>query len=143
MRSPDDEHVLTLAGLVQKEGNGADDAKVARVFLNRIAKGMPLQSDASVSYGAGGTTVVPTKAQYRDRNGYNTYLRKGLPVGPISSPGDQAIAAAVHPASGKWLFFVTVDLQSGETVFSDTLAEHDRAADQFQRWLKAHPSYAK
>jgi UPF0755 protein len=137
------QRVLTLAGLVQKEGNGKDDPKVARVFLNRIAKGMRLQSDATVSYGAGGTTVVPTPKQYKDDNRYNTYLHDGLPVGPISSPGDAAIAAALHPAKGSWLFFVTVNLQTGETVFSDTLAEHDRAAAEFSRWLKAHPDYAK
>ncbi len=137
------EDVLTLAGLVQKEGNGKDDAKVARVFLNRISTGMRLQSDATVSYGAGGTTVVPTSKQYKDRNGYNTYLRDGLPVGPISSPGDAAIDAALHPAKGNWLFFVTVNLKTGATVFSHTLAEHDRAAAQFSRWLKANPDFAK
>ena len=137
------EKVLTMAGLVQKEGNGPDDAKVARVFLNRIASGMRLQSDATVSYGAGGTTVVPTKKQYASKNGYNTYLRDGLPIGPISNPGDAAIAAALHPAKGPWLYFVTVNLQTGETVFSTTLAQHDKAAAQFAAWLKAHPEYAK
>jgi UPF0755 protein len=135
--------VLTLAGLVQKEGNGQDDAKVARVFLNRIKKGMPLQSDATVSYGAGGTTVVPTTKQYAAKNPYNTYRRKGLPIGPISNPGDQAIRAATHPATGPWLFFVTVNLETGETVFSTTDAQHEKASAQFHRWLKAHPSYGK
>ena len=139
----DREHVLTLAGLVQKEGNGKDDAKVARVFLNRIAKHMPLQSDATVSYGAGGTTVVPTPKQYADKNPYNTYLRTGLPAGPISNPGDVAIRAALHPAAGPWLYFVTVNLQTGETVFSSTIAQHEKAAARFQAWLKQHPEYAK
>ena len=139
----DREHVLTLAGLVQKEGNGSDDAKVARVFLNRIAKGMPLQSDATVSYGAGGTTVVPTPKEYASRNPYNTYLRKGLPAGPISNPGDTAITAALHPTPGPWLYFVTVNLATGETVFSTTEAEHEKAAARFHAWLKAHPGYAK
>jgi UPF0755 protein len=135
--------VLTLAGLVQKEGNGRDDAKVARVFLNRIKKGMRLESDATVSYGAGGSTVVPTKKQYAAKNGYNTYLRKGLPIGPISNPGDLAIRAATHPAAGSWLFFVTVNLATGETVFTTTDKQHEKAAAQFQRWLHAHPSYGK
>lgn len=139
----DRHRVLTLAGLVQKEGNGADDAKVARVFLNRIKKGMPLQSDATVTYGAGGSTVVPTAKQYAAKNGYNTYLRKGLPIGPISNPGDLAIRAATHPATGSWLFFVTVNLETGETIFSTTDKQHEKAAAQFQRWLKAHPSYGK
>jgi UPF0755 protein len=137
------ERVLTLAGLVQKEGNGKDDAKVARVFLNRIAQGMRLQSDATVSYGAGGTTVVPTAKQKADKNGYNTYLRNGLPVGPISNPGDAAIKAAISPAKGQWLYFVTVNLQTGETKFATTYAAHQKNADEFLRWLKAHPNYAK
>ncbi len=137
------EKVLTLAGLVQKEGNGKDDTKVARVFLNRIAQGMRLQSDATVSYGAGGTTVVPTPKEKAQKNGYNTYLRDGLPVGPISSPGDVAIKAAVSPAKGKWLYFVTTNLETGETKFANTYSEHQKNADEFLRWLKAHPDYAK
>ena len=139
------QQTLTLAALVQKEGSGTEsvDAKVARVFLNRIAQGMLLQSDATVSYGAGGTTVVPTTKQYASNNAYNTYKRKGLPVGPISNPGDAAIKAALHPANGSWLFFVTVNLATGKTVFSNTLAEHDKAVAEFSAWLKAHPSYNK
>jgi UPF0755 protein len=139
----DRHRVLTLAGIVQKEGNGADDAKVARVFLNRLKKGMLLQSDATVTYGAGGSTVVPTTKQYAAKNPYNTNLRKGLPIGPISNPGDQAIRATVHPAAGPWLFFVTVNLQTGETVFSTTDKQHEKAAAQFRRWLRAHPTYGK
>jgi UPF0755 protein len=139
----DRQKVLTLAGLVQKEGNGSDDAKVARVFLNRIAKHMMLQSDATVSYGAGGTTVVPTTKQYASNNPYNTYHHYGLPPGPISNPGDVAIRAALHPAKGSWLFFVTVNLQTGETVFSTTDAEHEKARARFEAWLAAHPTYAK
>ncbi len=139
------QRTLTLAGLVQKEGSGTEsvDAKVARVFLNRIAQGMLLQSDATVSYGAGGTTVVPTTKQYANDNAYNTYKHKGLPAGPISNPGDAAIKAALHPAKGTWLFFVTVNLATGKTVFSNTLAQHDQAVAQFAAWLKAHPSYKK
>ena len=139
----DREKTLILAGLVQKESNGKDDAKVARVFLNRVKEGMRLQSDATVSYGAGGTTVVPTKKQYGDENGYNTYLNDGLPIGPISSPGDVAIKAAVNPAKGDWLFFVTVNLKTGETKFTKSYAQHQKNADQFIRWLKANPDYAK
>jgi UPF0755 protein len=139
----DRHRVLTLAGIVQKEGNGADDAKIARVFLNRLKKGMPLQSDATVTYGAGGSTVVPTTKQYAAKNAYNTSHRKGLPIGPISNPGDVAIRATTHPAAGSWLFFVTVNLQTGETVFSTTDKQHEKAAAQFRRWLDAHPSYGK
>jgi UPF0755 protein len=135
--------VLTLAGLVQKEGNGTDDAKVARVFDNRLKQGILLQSDASVSYGAGGTTVVPTQKEYDDKNRYNTTIYKGLPIGPISNPGDVAIKAALHPATGKWIFFTTVNLETGETLFSTTNAEQDKAKAKFDAWLAAHPSYGK
>ena len=139
------QQVLTLAGLVQKEGNGeeVEDAKVARVFLNRIRIGMHLQSDATVSYGAGGTTVVPTQKEKEDDNPYNTYIHAGLPRGPISNPGDAAIKAALKPAKGPWLYFVTVNLATGETKFATTYAEHQKNADQFLRWLDAHPSYKK
>lgn len=139
----DRHRVLTFASLVQKEGNGRDDPKIAQVFYNRLKRGMPLQSDASVNYGVGGTSVNPTPKQFADRNPYNTYRRKGLPVGPIASPGDTAIRATTAPAKGPWLFFVTVNLETGRTVFSTTDAQHEKAAAEFRRWLKANPDYGK
>jgi UPF0755 protein len=104
---------------------------------------MPLQSDATVAYGTGNThRVTTTDAERADAgNPYNTYQHQGLPPAPISNPGDLAINAVTKPASGKWLYFVTVDLETGETVFSDTYAEHQQAVAQFQAWLRAHPSY--
>ena len=138
------QEVLTLASIVQKEsGSEADSPKVARVFANRLAKKMPLESDATVSYGASGSTVIPTKGEYASKNAYNTYRRTGLPAGPISNPGDISIAAALHPAKGTWLYFVTVNLESGRTVFSTTYTKHEVAVAEFRAWLKAHPSYAK
>jgi UPF0755 protein len=138
------EHTIIFASLIQREaGLAADYPKVARVFQNRIDQGMLLQSDATVAYGDGTTnTVTTTDAQRADAgNPYNTYVHKGLPVGPISNPGDIAIQAALHPAAGSWLYFVTVNLETGQTVFSDTYAEHQQAVSQFQAWLRAHPSY--
>ncbi|ARC56931.1 hypothetical protein AS850_07550 [Frondihabitans sp. 762G35] len=140
------EHTIIFASLIQKEaGLAADFPKVARVFQNRIDQGMLLQSDATVAYGTGSTgRVTTTDAERADAsNRYNTYVHKGLPVGPISNPGDTAIEAASHPASGSWLYFVTVDLETGQTVFSTTYDEHLRAVSQFQAWLRAHPSYNK
>ncbi|MCU1513117.1 MAG: hypothetical protein JWO10_207 [Microbacteriaceae bacterium] len=142
--APDDRHrVLTLAALTQKEGgNSADFLKVARVWDNRIDNGMNLQSDATVSYGAGGTTISTTDAQRADKsNPYNTYANPGLPVGPISNPGMDAINATLHPADGPWIYFVLVNGETGETVFSTTLAEHNAAVKQWQAWLKAHPGF--
>ena len=69
-------------------------------------------------------------------NPYNTYARDGLPVGPIGLPGDDAIDAALHPTPGPWLYFVAVNLKTGETVFSTTAAEHDAAVKQWQAWCR-------
>jgi uncharacterized YceG family protein len=140
----DQEHVIVFASLVQKEaGLAADYPKVARVFQNRLDQGMPLQSDATVAYGTGNThRVTTTDAERADAgNPYNTYKHQGLPPAPISNPGDLAINAVTKPATGNWLYFVTVDLETGETVFSDTYAQHQQAVAQFQAWLRAHPSY--
>jgi UPF0755 protein len=140
----DQEKVIVFASLVQKEaGLAADYPKVARVFQNRLDIGMPLQSDATVAYGTGNTHRVTTTDQERADAGnkYNTYVHKGLPPAPISNPGDVAINAVTHEATGKWLYFVTVNLETGETVFSDTYQQHLAAVDQFQAWLRAHPDY--
>ena len=134
--------VLTLAGLIQKEARQTQDFyKVSRVFLNRIKAGMKLQSDATVSYGVGGSTVNTSAAERATDNPYNTYLHAGLPVGPISAPGSVAIDAALNPASGNWLYFVTVNLETGETVFSNTYAEHEKAVELWRAWMKEHPTY--
>ncbi|MET4780195.1 endolytic transglycosylase MltG [Glaciihabitans sp. UYNi722] len=140
--APADRHrILTLAALTQKEGGStADFLKVARVWDNRIADKMNLQSDATVSYGVGGTTLETTAAQRADKsNPYNTYANPGLPVGPISNPGQAAIDATLHPADGSWIYFVVVNCSTGETAFSDTLAQHEAANKQLGQWQKEHP----
>ncbi|MGA0565991.1 endolytic transglycosylase MltG [Rathayibacter sp. KR2-224] len=134
-------NTVVLASIVQKEAGSVDDmGKVARVFQNRLDQGMDLQSDATVAYGAGVKTVFTTDAQRGDAsNPYNTYVHQGLPVGPISNPGDDAIKAALNPTPGGWLYFVTVDLKNGTTVFSQTAEEHDQAVQQLQDWCNASP----
>jgi len=142
--APADElRVLTLASIIQKEsGSVADDYKVSRVFTNRLSIGMPLQSDATVSYGAGSKTIATTAAQRADAsNLYNTYAHAGLPIGPIAAPGDKAIDAALHPVAGPWIYFVLVNGDTGESVFSTTAAGQAAATKQWQAWLKAHPGY--
>ena len=130
-----------LASIVQREAgsNLEDFPKVARVFQNRLDQGMNLESDATVAYGTGNThTVWTTDAERADAsNLYNTYANPGLPVGPIGNPGDVAINAAIHPADGPWLFFVPVNLATGETVFSTTVDEHEAAVAQLQEWCAA------
>jgi UPF0755 protein len=140
--APADRHrVLTLAALTQKEGGPTSDfVKVARVWDNRLQQKMNLQSDATVAYGVGSTTINTTAAQRADKsNPYNTYANPGLPIGPISNPGDAAITATMHPADGPWLYFVVVNCSTGETTFSTTFAEHQAAIAQLGAWLKANP----
>lgn len=140
--SKDRHKVLTLASIIQKEAAIAEDFyKVSRVFTNRLKVGMHLQSDATVSYGSGGTTVTTTDAERADPNGYNTYAHAGLPVGPISAPGSRAIDAAINPTAGTWLYFCAVNLKTGETVFSTTYAEHELAVAQWRAWMRENPGW--
>lgn len=137
-------NTVVLASIVQREAGLKDDyPKVARVFLNRLAQGWDLQSDATVAYGTGHTDrVATTDAERADpSNPYNTYAHPGLPVGPISNPGDLAINAVMHPADGPWMFFVTWNLKTGETIFSATEAEHQAAVEKWQQWMKDNPGY--
>lgn len=137
----DRNRVLTLASIIQKEAREEEDFyKVSRVFTNRLEQGMLLQSDATVAYGVSTTgRVSTTDAERADQNPYNTYINEGLPVGPISNPGDVAIKAAVAPADGPWLFFVTVNTLTGETKFSETFAEHEAAVEEWQQFMRDNP----
>ncbi|MBH0054128.1 endolytic transglycosylase MltG [Salinibacterium sp. SWN139] len=133
--------ILTMAALVQREaGPNTDDFyKIARVFYNRLDQDMLLQSDATVAYGTGNLhTVWTTDAERADAsNPYNTYANPGLPVGPIGLPGELAIDAAMNPADGDWLFFVPINLATGETVFTTNVDDHEAAAQQLRDWCAA------
>ncbi|BDI22796.1 endolytic transglycosylase MltG [Herbiconiux sp. L3-i23] len=137
---------VVLASIVQRESGPSveDMAKISRVFLNRIDQGINLQSDATVAYGTGNTHTVWTTDEERANAGnlYNTYANPGLPVGPIGNPGEAALNAAIHPADGDWLFFVPIDLATGETVFSATSDEHEAAVERLQEWCAASDANA-
>ena len=135
------EEMLTVASILEYEANNDEDyAKVARVLYNRLDEGMPLQLDSTVSYVSGRKGDVFTTPEERDaESAYNTYANTGLPPGPIGSPGEKTIEAALNPADGDWLFFVAVNLETGETVFSDTFAEHNVAVAQLQKYCKTAP----
>ncbi|HEU0257046.1 MAG TPA: endolytic transglycosylase MltG, partial [Microbacteriaceae bacterium] len=131
---------IILASIVQREAGPAGDmGKIARVFQNRLDRGMLLQSDATVAYGTGNTSSVWTTNAERDdaKDPYNTYVHHGLPVGPIGNPGDEAIRAALHPTPGPWLYFVPDNLKTGHTVFSVTGEQHAAAVKRLQEWCKA------
>jgi UPF0755 protein len=119
--------LLIVASMVERETHlGAERPLVARVFYNRLAQGMKLQSDPTVVYAAsGGDGELPSglsRAELDLAGPYNTYASTGLPVGPICSPGVAAIDAAAHPARSAALYFVA-DGRGGH-VFSDSLEEH-------------------
>ena len=139
----DEQRVLTIASIIQREARAEGDFyKVSRVIQNRLDQGMKLQMDSTAQYGYGelhsGSASTSDAAQ-TDDNPWNTYVIDGLPKTPIANPGDKAIDAAMHPASGSWLYFVTVNLDTGETVFSTTYEEHEAAVKQWQDWCKANP----
>ena len=140
--APEQRHeILTKASIIQREAgwNVDDFYKVGRVFQNRLDQGINLESDATVAYGTGNLhTVWTTDAERADAsNPYNTYANPGLPIGPIGLPGDDAISAALNPADGPWLFFVPINLATGETVFSETVDQHEAAAQQLRDWCQA------
>jgi UPF0755 protein len=132
--------VLTEASIVQAEGKTPDDmAKIARVLVNRLASGMPLQLDTTVNYANGKNGVTTTAQDRANPSPYNTYAHPGLPPGPIGNPGEDAIRAVLAPAQGSWLYFVVVNPDTGETRFATTPQEAQANTALFQQWLREHP----
>lgn len=137
-RAPDSplqsaDELLVLASIVEKEtGIDSDRGLVAGVFVNRLRIGMPLQTDPTVIYGLG--TAFDGNLRRRDLladTPYNTYTRVGLPPTPISMPGNAALLASVRPEVTRALFFVSRG--DGSSVFSESLSDHNRAVNLYQR----------
>lgn len=123
---------VTIAGIVQAEADTESDmAKVARVIHNRLDRGMPLQMDSTLNYAMNRSTLDTTTGDTKIDSPYNSYERKGLPPTPIGNPGEQAMAAAITPTPGPWLYFVTV--APGDTRFTDDYAEQQRNVAEFNR----------
>ncbi|PJJ72304.1 UPF0755 protein [Diaminobutyricimonas aerilata] len=135
---PDRNRIMTIASLAQREaGNQEDLYKVARVIYNRLDEGMKLQFDSTSHYGAQSTgSVFTTNEERAAVNPYNTYVIDGLPVGPIAAPGEAAINAALNPEPGDWLYFVAVNLATGESEFTRTQAEHEAAVEKLDQWCR-------
>ena len=125
--------LLILASIVEKEtGTAADRAQIAGVFINRLRKGMRLQTDPTVIYGLGaGFDGNLRKADLQRDTPHNTYTRAGLPPTPICMPGLASLQAAAHPAKTDALYFVARG--DGSSQFSATLDAHNQAVNQFQR----------
>ena len=122
-----------MASIIEKETGRADDrALVAAVFVNRLRKGMLLQTDPTVIYGLG--EKFDGNLRKRDLQAdtpYNTYTRSGLPPSPIAMPGAAAIQAVLHPADSDALYFVARG--DGSSQFSKTLDEHNKAVSKYQK----------
>jgi UPF0755 protein len=133
------EQVLIVASILEYEANrDADYPKVARVLYNRIDQNIALQLDSTVSYVSKRKGDVWTTPEERASSSeYNTYKHPGLPPGPIGSPGAKTIEAALNPADGNWLYFVP-DFENGATVFSDNLADHEKAAEKAREYCRTH-----
>ncbi len=138
--SPHD--VMTVASLIQAEARfDKDFAKVSRVIYNRLAEPMPLQFDSTVHYAVGKDGGVGTSDDDRASDSdYNTYKKSGLPPTPIMAPGEQAIEAALDPADGPWLYFVTTNPDTGVTKFAETYEEHLRNKAEFDKWCASSPN---
>jgi len=138
-RSPHD--VVVVASIIEEEVSGADDmAKVARAIYNRLDQGMPLGVESAFRYGrlqADGTpydTPIDPATQQDSSLPYNYYTNPGLPQSAISNPGQAALEAALNPADGDWLYWVTVNLDTGETGFASDEAGFTALQQQFQQW---------
>ncbi|HEY9354718.1 MAG TPA: endolytic transglycosylase MltG [Arthrobacter sp.] len=134
---------VIVASIVQAEGGQAEYGDVAGAIYNRLKPNDQtngyLQVDSAVTYGLGTKSFNFTDEQRQDKsNPYNTYANPGLPPGPIGSPGKTAIDAAARPKANDYLYWVTINLDTKETKFSKTLAEHNVYVDQYNTWCEAH-----
>jgi UPF0755 protein len=129
------QEAVTLASIVEKETGKASERRViAGVYTNRLRRGMPLQADPTVIYPVTrgrplGRRILQSELS-DSSNGYNTYARRGLPVGPIANPGRDSIAAVLNPEATPYLYFVADG--TGGHVFAATLPEHEA---NVQRWF--------
>ncbi len=131
LKSPTE--ALILASIIEKEtGKAEERGKIAAVFINRLRIGMRLQTDPAVIYGMGDAFDGNIrKSDLIADTAYNTYTRAGLPPTPIAMPGLESLRAALNPETGNYLYFVARG--DGTSKFSNTLAEHERAVDRYQR----------
>jgi len=137
-RGLDPYEVLIIASIVQAEGQPEDFAKVARVIYNRLDADMLLQMDSTVAYGLDVVDITLSAEQLESDSPYNTYVVKGLPPTPINSPGEAAIEAALEPAKGRWLYFVTVNPDTGETKFTRNYDRFLEYKKEFQDYVAAN-----
>lgn len=126
------EEIVTLASIIEKETARPEERPViASVFLNRLNKGMRLESDPTVIYGIKDFDGNIRKRHLSEKTPFNTYVIRGLPPGPIANPGIDSIRAVLSPAETDYFFFVSKN--DGTHYFSETFSEHLRAVQTYQR----------
>ncbi|MBL0887124.1 endolytic transglycosylase MltG [Myceligenerans sp. I2] len=133
------EDLLVKASLVEREGRIAQDRpKIARAIENRLEDDIKLQIDASLAYGLDKPGTELTNADKDADTPYNLERHVGLPPGPIANPSAASIDAVLAPADGNWKFWVTVNLDTGETKFAETYAEHQKNVAELRQWQADH-----
>jgi UPF0755 protein len=130
------QQLLTIASLLQAEGNTEDFRKISQVVRNRLKVGMPLQFDSTVHYvkKSRGSVFLSTKSTYIS-SPYNTYRKYGLPPGPINNPGLAAMRAATNPTTGNWLYFITV--APFDTRFTSDIKQFNEWKVEYKKNLRA------
>ena len=137
--------VLTVASILVGEANPEDYKRVAGIIENRLDPNNPetsgfLQIDATVIYGLDVRRLQFTDAEKRDKsNAYNSYAHKGLPPGPIGAPSQPAIEAAANPDQNDYYYWITTNIETGETKFAKTYAEHNRYKAEYDQYCKNNP----
>ena len=131
----DPQSLITIASIIQAEADEEDFPKVSRVIRNRLEKGMPLQMDSTIHYikSDRGKIFLSTRSTYLN-SPYNTYRNYRLPPGPIGNPGKMALRAALKPAKGDWLYFITV--APGDTRFTSSYDEFSQWKIEYKRNLR-------
>jgi UPF0755 protein len=131
----DRQDVLIKASLVEREGMMAEDRpKIARAIENRLEDDMKLQIDASLAYGLDKPGTELTNADKEADTPFNLERRVGLPPAPIANPSTESIDAVLSPAEGNWKFWVTVNLHTGETKFTNSYSEFEVFKAEYKRW---------
>ncbi|MCC2308402.1 endolytic transglycosylase MltG [Cellulomonas chengniuliangii] len=133
------ETVLIKASLVEREGKSPEDrAKIAQAIENRLDRGMRLEIDAVLAYGLGKPGTALTNADKEVDSPFNSYRNIGLPPSPIASPGEVSIQSVMNPTPGPWIFWCTVNLETGETKFAETFGEHQQNVAELRAWEAAN-----
>ncbi len=133
--------VLTAASVIEKETyNQNEKPSVSRVLANRLTGGGPLQMDSIILYPVPEDRIFTTSEERASNQPYNSYRHNGLPPTPICSPDVASLDAFLAPPAGDWWFYVTIDLNSGETRYAVTYEEHKANVELLRAWLKDHPT---